>query len=569
MRPRPSIRALAAGLCAMLLAAAPAPAAPAASPDAAATSARATRLLYAEALAPRWEGAPSAHAAGSGATRGTLRFRAFGRGFELELAPNSRLGQAPPGVMLLAGSVPGIPGSWARLMRQGDALTGLVYDGADYFGIEPVANLVTVLDPDVPQPATGSMVYRLADLLVDPRALACGTDEATLPGDAAPAVNAAMALQALASELAAEAATNPAYRIHIAPVADHEFASRFGANAISELLARLNIADGIFSSQVGVDLMADAPTVFTSTSYPLTATTPDGLLDQLSDYRVTSGTSAGITHLFTNKSFANNVVGIAWRSAVCLGREGASLSSSAGMSTVTSGLVVAHELGHNFGAYHDGEAGKPCESTPQTYLMAPRNAGSSTFSPCSLQYMTVVIAERSLAYPACLTSIIDFDVALAQPAAVHVDPGATVELPLRVQNLGQQPASTLNLRVQVPAPLQVTDAIPDKGYCDFDATQVSCDLASLTANGSWDLRLQVTGTEERSYAISASVSAAVDGSPGNNSRSFTLTVGNPQAATTGSSGGGGGGGGTADALSLLGLLGLALRRRRRAASRTV
>jgi hypothetical protein len=48
-------------------------------------------------------------------------------------------------------------------------------------------------------------------------------------------------------------------------------------------------------------------------------------------------------------------------------------SDAGGRSTLvirnTSG-IAAHELGHNFNAPHDGEAGA-CATTAQTFLMAP------------------------------------------------------------------------------------------------------------------------------------------------------------------------------------------------------
>lgn len=200
--------------------------------------------------------------------------------------------------------------------------------------------------------------------------------------------------------------------------------------------------------------------------------------------------------------------------------------------------------------------------------MAPSLGSSMTFSPCSLQTMATLINERAVAYPACLAAVATNDVALAQPAAAQVTVGSVAELPLRVQNLGSQPASTLNLQVQAPAALQLADAVTDKGSCTIAAAQLSCDLPSLASNDSWEVRLRVSGSQQGSYTLTASVSAAVDESAANNSRSFSLTVSNPPPPAS-SGGGGGGGGGAIDILSLLALLALLERRRSPAGSRRV
>jgi len=570
MRVQRGLQAMAAALPGLALAAVPTPAAlaaPTVQGRTATAPAQSSRLLYAEPLSVRSEGVPARQSAGAAPARRSLYFRAFGRDFQLDLAPNVQLGPAPPGVQPEAGAIPGMPGSWVRLTREGGNLTGLIFDGSEYFGIEPVASLVTVLEPDVPQPEGGNMIYRLSDLLIDPQAMSCTAPE-TAPGatsDGGQPASAATALRALGTELAAAAATGPGYRVHIAPVADYEFASRFGSSAGTEMIARLNIADGIFRSQVGVNLVADAAIVFTANSppYPLTSGDAYTLLRQISDYRRDSSTGAGITHLFSNKTFANLTVGLAWQDAVCYPREGASLSTSAGLTTVLSGLVAAHEIGHNFGAPHDGETPGPCASTPETYLMAPVISGSSDFSACSLGRIAVTIQNSLTRFPSCLTPIASFDVAVLPPASASTDPGIEANLPIRVQNQGSQPASTLSLLVQVPAALQITGADTATGQCSIGAGDVSCGSPDLAVGATWEVQLRVKGSTQGSYTINASVSAAVDDSPGNNQQGFTLTVGNPAAAAGGGggSGGGGGGGGAADVLSLLGLLALALRRR--------
>src|SRR4029077_9346693 len=79
-------------------------------------------------------------------------------------------------------------------------------------------------------------------------------------------------------------------------------------------------------------------------------------------------------------------------------------------STMMSALIAAHELGHNFNAPHDGEAGA-CSSTPQTFLMAPTINMSSQFSSCSLQQMQARIQTAQ-----CLTPYVPPDVGLSVPS---------------------------------------------------------------------------------------------------------------------------------------------------------
>ena len=66
--------------------------------------------------------------------------------------------------------------------------------------------------------------------------------------------------------------------------------------------------------------------------------------------------------------------------------------------------VVAHEIGHNFGAPHDGETGSACESQAGDWLMSPRLNGVDQFSQCSLNEMADDIARAS-----CITALPSVD----------------------------------------------------------------------------------------------------------------------------------------------------------------
>ncbi|KAI8982146.1 Metallo-peptidase family M12B Reprolysin-like-domain-containing protein [Mycotypha africana] len=139
-----------------------------------------------------------------------------------------------------------------------------------------------------------------------------------------------------------------------------------------------------------------------SNSYPITTR-----LSDFSRWRGSIGDDgAGLWHLMTNCATGAEV-GIAWMSQVC--NTEAIRSSSTGEYTSGTGVssiirdewkVVAHEIGHGFGAIHDCNAmscpcsGSSCQCCPYSdtqcdaggkYFMNPTsNASSDAFSPCSI-----------------------------------------------------------------------------------------------------------------------------------------------------------------------------------------
>ncbi len=106
-------------------------------------------------------------------------------------------------------------------------------------------------------------------------------------------------------------------QVRIGVVADYEFVTQF-ANSTPEdaIVARMNIVDGIFSSQLGVKVSLGTPTLFRSASDPFTKSKASELLAELADYRFGSQAQQqyGITHLMTGRDLDTTTVGIAYLS---------------------------------------------------------------------------------------------------------------------------------------------------------------------------------------------------------------------------------------------------------------
>ena len=310
-----------------------------------------------------------------------LEFDAYGRHFEVNLEPNDNIGRGVPAgrsdIKPYRGTLTAATGSWVRLTRTQQGWRGMVSDGHELYAVEPI-----------PASEGGApAIYRLADAVIPDGAAYCGTetDESLIAG-ATGRATASQAYSSIAADLSRkDTTTNTSQQLVVGVVADHTFTDNLGSDPETEIVARMNVVDGIWSSQVDISIVLGPVTVLTDTTDTFTSTTtPTDLLSQVADYRAKAATSNGpaLTHLMTGRTLDGNIVGISYLGAVCDGNYSSSLSANIS-STTEGALITAHELGHSFNAVHDGVAGV-CASTPQTYLMAPIINFSNQFSACSL-----------------------------------------------------------------------------------------------------------------------------------------------------------------------------------------
>ncbi|HSN52727.1 MAG TPA: M12 family metallo-peptidase, partial [Woeseiaceae bacterium] len=461
-----------------------------------------------------------------------MRFDALGRNFELQLVPNNRLLQAAreiagASVIPYRGTLAGIEGSWVRVVIADGVPSGMIWDGNELFAIErPGDNLVD---------AESAIIYRLADAIVAPGSMSCGAGGSLTSGSAV-----YKTLVAELSAVTAQAAV-AGTEINIGAVGDAEFAGIHGTNAQQAIIERLNNVDGIFSGQVGVQINVPLVQVFANpdaAGYPFTDTLVAGtLLDELATFRNNEPNQNvnGLTHLWTGKNVESDdgnssTVGIAFSGGIgrngglvlCSQRFGAGLSE--GRNRSFDSLIAAHEIGHNFGAPHDGSSGSACEAETGSFIMAATlQNGANQFSQCSLDEMADDIAEAEVR--GCITPLpsVDMSFGLAGPAPSALL-GNTATVTFDVVNAGTLQATNVLADFTLPANVSLVSAAASQGNCTNGGGMVNCALGNVAGSTTITVALTSDTIAVGSGTFSASVSADTDDDGANNQSSLTLTV---------------------------------------------
>jgi hypothetical protein len=441
------------------------------------------------------------------AAPGTTQFDAYGHRFSLELAGNERaLAQLPAarkqelaGIRLLRGKLTGNAASWVRLTTFAGGIEGVIWDGQDLYTITTYGHIAANLTTKLDLPASQAVVYRISDTLNALPAEYCATE---IPADL-PANNGLAQYRKLAAELRTGAVNAAAMdsQLEISLVGDTKFQLAHGQDAMAQMLARFNVAEGIYGEQLQLLLLATDVRIVSSPD-PFTSTAASSLLDQLKTYR--RGTPAvgqrAVAHLVTGKDLDGDTAGIAVLGKVCELDGGISLSEGWRGATI-GGLVMAHELGHNFGAGHDGEGA--CAATPQSYLMAPAVNGSSTLSQCSLDAIRPMLERAS-----CLSAAVYARVELApadSPLTVENDTPASFSFTVR--STGTIAANNVRLHVASPSSIPLISVNPASG-CSINGSELDCDIGILGAGEERRFEIVARPDREGSFDIDADVTAA-------------------------------------------------------------
>jgi hypothetical protein len=444
-----------------------------------------------------------------------LSFDALGRNFDLRLEPNARLLAAVPADQRFGNNVPyqgqiaGNPDSWARIVIVDGMPAGLIWDGKDLFAVEAPGDSIVKSET--------SIAYRLADMIIAPGALSCaGGAELT---------NGAAVFQSIVSKVGSVVSQAPgaASELNLGAVGDYEFTNSKGENAQSAIMTRLNNVDVIYSEQLGIQINVPVIETFTDINDPFSdATDPGLLLIDVNAYRVNDPLqkNQGLTHLFTGRDLDGSTVGIAYIGALCNATHGTGLSEGNGSATLDT-MIAAHEIGHNFGAPHDGEPGSACESEPpDAYIMATQVNFGGQFSACSIAQMQDDIADAS-----CITALPSTDISVAfNEPSLNVLLSNIARATLDVVNNGTEIAQNVVVDITLPNNVSYIDASGGSATCVSGAGTVSCQLGDVAGGSATTIALTADTDAVGVGSFDAAVTANADDRLDNNQDTVQLTV---------------------------------------------
>ncbi len=444
----------------------------------------------------------------------TLSFDALGRTFDIQLDPNYALFTAasrasiPDHVSVYRGGLVGRADSWARIVIANGMPRGLVSDDGELFAIEaPGASAISTKVP---------IVYRLADASIANGAMSCALASEPKSG--------ATAFQSIVGELQQAVARAPGAvsEMSLGAIADFEYTDARGASAESSVISRMNIVDGIFSEQLGVQLSLQLVEMFTDANDPFTDVSDAGdLLEELANYRQNTNaqSSLGLTHLFTGRELVGSTVGIAFGGTLCRTFSGAGLTQGTHGEMFDS-LIAAHEIGHNFGAPHDGQAGSACEAETGSFIMAPSISGSDQFSACSITEMQDNVARAS-----CISALPNVDMSIRQNGQQPtVLLGSRVALDFDVANNGTIGATGVVANIEIPNNVTFISFATTAGSCTNGASNVTCTIGAVAGNSGATVTVTGNANSVGNGTFVATVASDLDDNAVNNQLDVLLAV---------------------------------------------
>jgi len=392
---------------------------------------------------------------------------------------------------------------------------------------------------------------------------------------------------------------------------DSAFQSLYGASAAAQATSLINTAEGFYrrdraemDGNNGMNMAFDAITVaFLSSEVFSTSTNAGIFLNDIQTKKANAQipfitNSQALLHVVTGRDFDGLTAGIANVDVLCNSNGlGVAATSVVGSIPLTA-VVMAHELGHNLGSFHDGEANADPAMGPlydntscpaSSHIMSSSiSNGFTGFSSCSVTQMVnsveaVLSPSQCFNYPA--------DIAISNPVSptnVNVGDTFSASYMVSVVETGFQAVGQIVLTGTSNVGAQFTSVTANGNACTIDShagyenTRYSCTVNNPDDGVTINIDGTITGWNAQAITTHTAVILTADVTDvltRNNSLTKTMIVAgaitlppptgddspppagdNVGASSDSNSNSGSGGGGSLGWPLLLGLFGLLFRR---------
>ena len=304
---------------------------------------------------------------------GELSFRFDGTDFHFDLkphnmrAPGYRAVETGPGglkrtlppqpVHTFKGTLVGREDTEGRFNLTGRGLEGVVYAPQGWIYLEPLRNRLAG------SPAGEMVVYRQADIRPG-EGFQCGV---SLPNRLQRGV-----ARVEARTQAITLTTN--YVFDVATEADYEYVQALGGSeeANREIEGILNQVEGVYQSELLLQLQISFQHAWDMEDDPYTATNASDLLDEFGEYwndNLADDEDYDIAHIWTDRKRTDDRIGGLANTAVVCNARSRSYAMSARQIAIPDKYVrPAHEIGHNFSASHPNEHNPPIAGCTNTIM---------------------------------------------------------------------------------------------------------------------------------------------------------------------------------------------------------